>query len=387
MRRVVVPPLADPLRRAAGLRPRRPDLRRRGARRRAVGGAAAGGARGRAPRWPRAARGAARWRSRAPSRSSRSTPRPRHVDGAERADRVPPAHRAPDDRRQRAGRPAARASAASPRSTASTSRPSPRRSRGSSTQLASLDVATPPVPEHLSPPQAAELVAECSRAGRRARAPRDGHGRQALTSLVLRSLKQAHYAPRNLGHAGLGLAALLPLHVADPPLPGPRLPPRAAVAVGAGEERAATAALDEAGDVDVDARARRDDDRARRRRRRALLPARARALRGPGCDARVRRRGHGRDRRRRVRRASATATRACCPVRRLRGDWWELNEEGTILHGARQRRAAIRLGDPRARAGRARDRGAARARRPRSVRRRRRRRRRLRLGPCALAAA
>ena len=32
------------------------------------------------------------------------------------------------------------------------------------------------------------------------------------------------------------------------------------------------------------------------------------------------------------------------PVRRLRGDWWELNEEGTILFGSRTG-AAIRLGD------------------------------------------
>jgi len=32
------------------------------------------------------------------------------------------------------------------------------------------------------------------------------------------------------------------------------------------------------------------------------------------------------------------------PVRRLRGDWWELNEQGTILHGTRTERA-IRLGD------------------------------------------
>jgi ribonuclease R len=32
-------------------------------------------------------------------------------------------------------------------------------------------------------------------------------------------------------------------------------------------------------------------------------------------------------------------------VRRLRGDWWELNEEGTILHGTRAG-ATIRLGDP-----------------------------------------
>ena len=33
------------------------------------------------------------------------------------------------------------------------------------------------------------------------------------------------------------------------------------------------------------------------------------------------------------------------PVRRLRGDWWELNEQGTILQGTRGG-GAIRLGDP-----------------------------------------
>ena len=33
------------------------------------------------------------------------------------------------------------------------------------------------------------------------------------------------------------------------------------------------------------------------------------------------------------------------PVRRLRGDWWELNDEGTILIGTRSG-GAIRLGDP-----------------------------------------
>ena len=32
------------------------------------------------------------------------------------------------------------------------------------------------------------------------------------------------------------------------------------------------------------------------------------------------------------------------PVRKLRGEWWELNEEGTILHGTRSG-ATIRIGD------------------------------------------
>ena len=33
------------------------------------------------------------------------------------------------------------------------------------------------------------------------------------------------------------------------------------------------------------------------------------------------------------------------PVRRMRGDWWELNEQGTILEGTRSG-ATLRIGDP-----------------------------------------
>ncbi len=69
-------------------------------------------------------------------------------------------------------------------------------------QLASLDVPTPPVPEHMSPQQAAEVAAEASHLVARY-CERSGRGRRAFGSLVLRSLKQAYYTPRNLGHAGL----------------------------------------------------------------------------------------------------------------------------------------------------------------------------------------
>jgi len=71
-------------------------------------------------------------------------------------------------------------------------------------QLASLGVPTPPVPERMSPQQGSDLAAEASRRvaawARRA----NGRGREGLTALVLRSLKQATYSPRNVGHAGLG---------------------------------------------------------------------------------------------------------------------------------------------------------------------------------------
>ena len=65
-------------------------------------------------------------------------------------------------------------------------------------QLASLDVPTPPVPEHMTPQQAADVAAEASRI-----VAREAPGRSAIGTLVLRALKQAYYSPRNLGHAGL----------------------------------------------------------------------------------------------------------------------------------------------------------------------------------------
>ena len=86
-------------------------------------------------------------------------------------------------------------------------------------------------------------------------------GGRALTSLVLRSLKQAYYDPRNLGHAGLALDALLPLHLADPALPRPHLPPRAALS----DRRRAGAGCVVGGgrrSMDVDPGTGRDDDRA-----------------------------------------------------------------------------------------------------------------------------
>jgi ribonuclease R len=42
---------------------------------------------------------------------------------------------------------------------------------------------------------------------------------QLLQTVMLRSLRQAMYSPDNVGHFGLVVRALHPLHVADPPLP------------------------------------------------------------------------------------------------------------------------------------------------------------------------
>jgi ribonuclease R len=73
-------------------------------------------------------------------------------------------------------------------------------------QLASLEVPTPPLPEPMSAQQAAELLGAISRRVEE-HVRRGGRGRLALSSLVLRSLKQVYYSPRNLGHAGLHSSA------------------------------------------------------------------------------------------------------------------------------------------------------------------------------------
>jgi ribonuclease R len=81
-------------------------------------------------------------------------------------------------------------------------RPEPERVGRLADQLATLEVPTPPLPERMSASQAAELVGEMSRLVDE-QVRRSGHGRMALSSLVLRSLKQAYYSPKNIGHAGL----------------------------------------------------------------------------------------------------------------------------------------------------------------------------------------
>ncbi len=81
-------------------------------------------------------------------------------------------------------------------------RPEPERIVRLADQLATLSVPTPPIPDPMSPSQAAELAGALSRSVE-AHVQRTGAGRIALTSLVLRSLKQAYYSPRNVGHTGL----------------------------------------------------------------------------------------------------------------------------------------------------------------------------------------
>jgi len=224
-------------------------------------------------------------------------------------------------------------------------------------QLDSLGLPTPPVPEPLSPRQAADVVAEASRLVEREIARRGGRGRPGLTALVLRALKQARYAPESLGHAGLGLTRYC--HFTSPIRRYPDLVCHRALlsAVGGGEVPPDRGGLTEAG---AWTSARERDamslERAADRVARAFLLERE--LFGEtspevaGSGDRRAKSGWEREFEGEVTGligagafvAFGGGHEGLLPVRRLRGDWWELNEQGTILHGTRTERA-IRLGD------------------------------------------
>jgi ribonuclease R len=212
-------------------------------------------------------------------------------------------------------------------------------------QLASLGVPTPPVPKgHITPQQAAEVIGEASQLIERWTAT-NGRGRRALTSLVLRSLKQAYYDSRNRGHAGLQLSSYC--HFTSPIRRYPDLICHRALlsAVGGGEAAPGRAWVTDAGPL-CSAREReamsieRDaDDVARcfllERRLRGTDPDDAFdgevvGLAGAGAFVAFGPEGE---------------FEGLLPMRRLRGDWWELNEEATMLVGTRSG-GAIRLGDP-----------------------------------------
>jgi ribonuclease R len=268
-------------------------------------------------------------------------------------------------------------------------RPEPERVKRLVDQLASLEVGTPPVPKNMSPSQAAELMGEISRrveahvrgaathgksqgsrevsgnaragnaADRRSRAG-DGAagptgGRAALTSLILRTLQQAAYSPKNSGHAGLGTAYYC--HFTSPIRRYPDLVCHRALlaAVGAGEHGVGGPSNHGMGEL---AEWTSDRERAAMKIERdaedvARCFALERVLYDGGAEQTfagevvgliaagafiVFGTGPG----------APSSYEGMLPVRRMSGpegrEWWDLNEQGTILQGERSG-ATLRLGD------------------------------------------
>jgi len=213
-------------------------------------------------------------------------------------------------------------------------------------QLHALGVPTPPLRQGLAPSQAGEVAAEASRLVG-PEAARRGHGREAYTSLVLRSLMQASYSDRNSGHAGLGSPAYC--HFTSPIRRYPDLLVHRALLATLGEGEAAPRAAEarevawrssererESAKIERDA----DDVCA------AYLLERELAERGAETEFEGEVSGV-------VRPGAFVAFggelgdvyEGFVPARTLGGERFELNEAETALVGA-ESGAALRLGDP-----------------------------------------
>jgi ribonuclease R len=212
-------------------------------------------------------------------------------------------------------------------------------------QLTSLGVPTPPVPDVMTRQEAGEIVGEASALVAAWVGRRDGHGARAFSSLVLRALKQAQYDDRNLGHAGLASTGYC--HFTSPIRRYPDLIcHRALLSIVAGEPAPDRTWVHAAGPwtsqreraamvIERDA----DDVAACFLLERHLFAGgggREEVFKGEvigliGAGAFI---AFGEDGR----------FEGMLPVRRMRGDWWELNDEGTMLVGTRDG-GMIRLGD------------------------------------------
>jgi ribonuclease R len=207
-------------------------------------------------------------------------------------------------------------------------------------QLATLDVPTPPIPEHMTQQQAAELVAEISRI-----VARDARGRTAIGTLVLRALKQAYYLPKNLGHAGL--ASPRYGHFTSPIRRYPDVVAHRALLQGLGIDHAAAPPheLDEAGMASSAAeREAMQIERAADDVCLAFLLQRRLADADPVAPPAFEGEVVGLVEKGAFVRFGEQGFEGLLPSRRLRG-WWTLNELGTALEedGSGRR---LRLGDP-----------------------------------------
>ena len=211
------------------------------------------------------------------------------------------------------------------------------------TKLAALEVPTPPAPDRkrLTPGLAAKLAAETSERVSDY-VERSARGSEAFPALVLRALKQARYDARNLGHSGLASPAYA--HFTSPIRRYPDLVVHRALLreLGAADEllpedlgeAADHASAQERRFADIEYRA---DDICLawllesvlfERGWDATFEGEINGVIGSGLFVRF-----------------GEVFEGYVPVRRLVGDYYEVNELATALVGRRTKRT-FRLGDP-----------------------------------------
>ncbi len=224
--------------------------------------------------------------------------------------------------------------------------PDPDRIERLAAQLASLGLPAPAVVSGMGPGEAGDYAVEASRSVA-AEAGRRGHGAVPFGSLILRSLKPARYSPQNLGHAGLGSSAYC--HFTSPIRRFPDLLVHRGLLseVGGGEDAPDPGLV---ADSAVHC-SERERDAARLERDADDVCAAfllERELFERGWKARFEGEVSG------VIGAGAFIAfggefgdvyEGFIPVRRMRGDHYDLNQEETALIGGRSGKA-VRFGDP-----------------------------------------